>query len=171
MSLIGFKCSRDKRNGGVRALYIARSSDIIGVTYDPSGDNYTTIEMRENAFARFESREGEVIYREQISMATGMKVVVHQIEFSLSRMGDTTRRVVEELCSASLGGLIAVVETSVGERLLVGYSPKFGFERALKVVGGSATTGSCFDDDTLEYVVLRSDDTDKARTIIGELLL
>lgn len=167
MALTGFTKRCARRSGGIRTIVLMEADKVTAV-YDAATDGYTSASAPEGNRAAYSFNEDEAQLRETVSVASGSLSVTHELSFSLARMDAASRKAVEEMATASYCGLVALVTTNNGERLLVGYSPQFGAERPLRVSKCVGMSGQKLSDPTSESVTLVSTDTQKARSVAAE---
>ena len=163
MALIGYQRKAERKNGGIRTLGLIAASDVTSVSY--SEEDRALFELTlaaEKKFTKYEFREDEAEYSENISLVHHSPVVTHELRFVLDKMGS------DSILSLSEEGLIAVVRTMNDDIFLVGYSPRFEKERPLRVESVTSTTGKKLREETTTTVVLQSIDTDLALPFIDD---
>lgn len=163
MALIGYQRKAERKNGGIRTLGLIAASDVTSVSY--SEEDRALFELTlaaEKKFTKYEFREDEAEYSENISLVHHSPVVTHELRFVLDKMGS------DSILSLSEEGLIAVVRTMNDDIFLVGYSPRFEKERPLRVESVTSTTGKQLREETTTTVVLQSIDTDLALPFIDD---
>jgi hypothetical protein len=167
MALNGFERPCRKIGGGVVEVLLVRAEDFNGATYDASVDSFTELSLIGEA-ASYSFREGEASYSEEIVRASAAEPLVrHILAFTLAGMNTPSRRAVEELASTSTRGLIALVTTRDNERLLVGYSPKFGTEQPLRLTRATGSTAQAYWEIPTETIHFVSEDSGKSKPFIG----
>ncbi len=168
MSLKGFTRNCTRRNGGIRRIWIADAAEIASV--EVSQGVATGVGMTGTAyFAAYDFEEESASYSEEATLTAGTLAVEHTLTFSLGKVGRDSAEALAELEDSSQDGMVAVVETNCGERLLVGYSTQFGTERALKLSAGTAVTGRRLKETSSTSVKLYSCDTSGALPFEGTL--
>lgn len=169
MALTGYRRSCGKRSGGIRSIWLAAASSVESAEYDYTTDSYVMVALTGDVeFVRYHFKEDEAAYREDVSY-DGSGIVTHTLSFLIERMDSNSTDAVMEFLNASSGGIVAVVETANGVSMLVGYSEKFGTERALKLRSAIGTTGRKLCDVTAESITLESTDTCKSRPFTGSI--
>ena len=169
MSLTNYTKSKSRRNGGIRMLGLIDRNEVVSATYSPAEKGYTSITLDEDCFfAKFEFREDEAEYKEEVLFSNGAWSVTHELRFTLDKMGNDCGPAVSALTNASHNGMIAIVVTTNGDTFLVGYSPEFGKERPLRLLSAGGTTGQRLSDGTREIVVLQSQDVSKASPLFDD---
>ena len=172
MALTGYKRSCGKRSGGIRSIALVEADKIQSVTKAPDGERFSAVELNDGAsFVGYRFEEDQALYEETVSYDSGSLMVTHSLSMALGRMDAASRQAVEELIEASPCGIVAVVVTNNGDALLVGYSEKFGTERALHLDRSIGTTGRKLSDSTSESIVLVSTDTGKAGLLTEEAVV
>lgn len=170
MALSGYTRTLGRRNGGIRSIALIEAKSLSSATYTSAEGGYTAITPVSGAyFVKYDFREGEAEYREEVSLPNSSAVVTHQIEFQIDKMSCSTSELVEELTSASPLGFVALVTTTNADLYLVGYSPEFAGERPLQVLSAQGASGKTLADTTQEVLVLQSIDVSKAKSYIGSL--
>lgn len=168
MALGGYEKSCGKRSGGIRSLDIVSVNDIVSAEYDHSG-NCSGITLKENAeFARYDFREDEAEYTEQIYTDKGVVRVKHTLEFAMERPDGQSAKAVNQLIGECPDGLAAIITTNSNISFLVGYSRKFGAEQPLRLSKSTMDTGRKPADFTAETITLVSEDDSKASVFTGE---
>ena len=169
MSLTNYTKSKSRRNGGIRMLGLIDRNEFVSATYSSMEKGYTSVTLDEDCFfAKFEFREDEAEYKEEVLLSNGAWSVTHELRFTLDKMGDDCGPAVSALTNASHGGMIALIVTTNGDTFLAGYSPEFGTERPLRLHAADGTTGKKLSDGTRETVVLRSEDVSKAMPLFDD---
>lgn len=164
MHIGGHNRCEGKRSGGISSIELIEVAGIYEMDYDRDSDSFVYAEVEPDySFKAYHFKEGEAEYSEQISVKDGLTMVTHKLVFSLERIDSESGRAIAELIAASKDGLLTIVTTSNGVRLMVGYSRKFGGERPLKLVSGDCSTGRLLGDDTLRTIVLQSEDDAEAK--------
>lgn len=159
-ALTDFKRPQGGRRGGVRRLWLARAADVETVAVNGSGA--VDLSLREGAgFAAYEFAEDTACYTEKWVAERGVSKVVHELSFVLPCIDHSSGSRVAEL-SSGVSGVVAIIETEEGVRLLAGYSEGFGIERPLRFAGCSSLTGQSPADVPQRTVILRSEDTSAA---------
>lgn len=169
MALIGYQRKAERKNGGIRTLGLIATSDVTSVNY--SAEDRALFELTlaaEKKFTKYEFREDEAEYSENISLVHHSPVVTHELRFVLDKMGSDSIAALDSILSLSEEGLIAVVRTMNDDIFLVGYSPRFDKERPLRVESVTSTTGKQLREETTATVVLQSIDTDLALPFIDD---
>lgn len=167
MALTGYKRASGKRSGGICKISMIAANQITGAEIDESGVCTALILAEEAAFQHYQFDEDQALYTETVACGKGALSVTHVLSFVLGRLDDASRKAVEELAEVSPDGVVAVVTTNNGVSLLVGYSERFGIERALKLEKSVGTTGEKLSDAGAEQVVLSCTDIAKALVYSG----
>lgn len=116
-------------------------------------------------FVAYVFREDGAIYSETSSGA-GEPTVKHTLTMEFADTPET-RRTVGELSARSPGGVVAIVTTGAGERLLTGYSPRFGGAYPLQLSKTAAASGSRPSDLPTVRVILESEDAEYSKPLKG----
>lgn len=88
MALIGYQRKAERKNGGIRTLGLIAASDVTSVSY--SEEDRALFELTlaaEKKFTKYEFREDEAEYSENISLVHHSPVVTHELRFVLDKMG------------------------------------------------------------------------------------
>lgn len=167
MALTGFKNVCSKRVGGIASILLARAGDISDIGYDPVSDSFGSVVTVAGAkFAGYSFIEDEASFTERTLRIDGAVKVEHELAFRLPGAGDAARRPVVEMLDAS-EGLVAVVVTQAGDKLLAGYSHEFGAGRPLRMKRCSGSTGNRITETPGYDIVLYSEDTSLSRLFTG----
>lgn len=170
MALLGYTKATGRKNGGVLTLGLVEKSNIEEVTYSVDKTSCTGITLRTGSFfTKYEFKEDEAEYKEELSFGSGSAVVSHELKFYLEKMSGETMSAVTELMQASGDGLVAIIQTYNLTKFVVGYSPELKGERPLRLSSVIATTGRRLKDATGEVVTLQSEDVTKACTFADDL--
>lgn len=149
---------------------LVAKNDIQELTFSPGNNAYSAISLISGTYvAKYEFKEDEAEYREEVVFPNGSAVVTHELKFYLERMGNEMTPLINELIKTSDQGVVAIVVTYNGDAFLVGYSPEFGNERPLRLISVVGTTGKKLKDATGEIITLQSEDISKARAYMGDL--
>lgn len=169
MALSGFERISARPRGGVVRVELARAADFAGTTYDAVLERFTSFPPPE-IFKEYVFREDRARYAEQIAREGAQPLVRHTLTMELPAGSDAHRRAANELSgrsgpgsvSISASGIVAIVTTAAGERLLVGWSRRFGAEYPLRVAGSIAALGATPADFPVLEITLASEDADPA---------
>ena len=167
--LTGFGRREGCRDGGLLAVHAVKVTDIMSVDYDAAARCYRGMVLREKAaVAGYRFDEGTAWYRQTAEGVPPLSKVSHEVEFDIAGVDGGSLRAVGELVAASETGIVLLVETAAGERLLVGRSPVFGGERPLRTYRCVADTFPAYDSDPRIGVAFRSEDTEFSYPFAGE---
>lgn len=147
-------------SGGIVRVELIRASDFRGARFDAAAGCFTSPETV-SPFAGWSMREDGASYTEERKDDSGAPMIEHTLEMTLPG-GPETRRAVAELSAASAGGLVAIVTTREGERLLAGYSRRFGTAYPLRLAAAVSAAGESPADIPSETIVLSSLDADRS---------
>jgi hypothetical protein len=143
---------------GIESILLTEKSNLRPPALDPKSGNWQSVTFADpRRVVRCAFAGGGVSYREELQAPGGIASVDHLLEFSADRMDPCPHARLGELVEASHDGLVAILVTRNGSRLLVGYSEEHRDERPLRVVRAAET------------VVLRSRDTAGALSVNYEL--
>lgn len=164
----GFQRECDKRTGGVAAVALVAAADITGAEFDVRSGAFTRLTLMPGAtVVPYEFREGSGRFSETMSLSGGAAKVRHEITFTLTSAGDGAGLAVRELSELSAAGLVALVVTTGGHVLLVGYSHGFGGERPLKMSGCVYDAGAGSADEPGYRVTLVAEDVSFSYPVHG----
>ena len=99
-------------------------------------------------------------YSEVEIVEDGVSLVRHSLKLVLKR--ELGLRLRATLSTRYMDGVVAIVTIHARERLLVGFTSKFGIEQPLRVIGGAFETGSSPKDYPLFSLTLQCEDTSYA---------
>ncbi len=169
MNLSGFQRPRSKRYGGLAGISLVCAADVMAVRYDDTGGNCTAITLKPGvSFAGYDFCDDEAFYTETALFSAGVCKTVHELCFTVPRFCPVSGGAVAGLVNSSREGVIAIVTTSCGDRLLVGHTPELGAGFPLRLSSAAGTTGAKSTDDTARRVELRCESVSYARTVISE---
>lgn len=169
MALSNYIKSMSRRNGGIRSVALIDQTEVASVTYSAPDKGYSEITLEEGCyFSKYDIREDEAEYREEISVSNGAFTVTHELKFMLDRMGNDSAPAIAAIAEASRNGILALVTTTNGDSYLLGYSSELGKERPLRMSAAAGTTGRQLSDGTSEVITLRSEDITKALPFLGD---
>lgn len=98
-------------------------------------------------------------------------MVTHELKMAVDPVDANTAAIVEQMAEASArDGMVALVETAAGEKLLVGYSGRFSLERPLRLHSSADSTGTEKTDIPLRIITLRSVDSAPSMGCTAEML-
>jgi len=170
MALTGYNQKYLRRNGGLKSIALADIDSVESAVTDQGRNAWAGIALKDGKkFAVYDFYEDEAEYRENVYVKNGNITVVHELSFTLDRMGGETSVAVGALCNAARNGLAAIVTTANDDTFLVGYSRKFRNECPLRLSSAKGNTGSKLAGTTGETIVLRGEDTSKALPYTGSL--
>lgn len=161
MSLNGLQRAGAKPRGGIVSVALVGAPAFTGAVYDRGQGCFTSVDTAE-PFAEYVFREDKASYCEETIVDNGRSLVRHVLTMEFPA-GSAAREAVEQLVRMSAGGFVAVVETGAGERLLAGYSVRFGVRFPLRLKRAASGQGSCPSDFPTETIVLVSEDTECSR--------
>jgi hypothetical protein len=162
MQLSGLDKPSAKPKGGVVTVELIAADEFIGAFYDAELDCFTYMEASA-AMACYVFREDGCTYNEQ-SVGIRGRLVKHTLSMEFAAT-EETRQALAELTSAAESGLVAIVTTGSGERLLVGYSPRFAGRFPLRIESNTYTRGTTPADFPTQTIVLVSEDVEPSRRL------
>jgi len=118
----------------------------------------------QSPFTEYELIDDGSSYTETLTAAEGLLRVRHTLTLVFDKHqadGWFDRR---WLARCAADGVVAAIETSAAERLLIGCSARFGTEQALRLESFTFRSGTAPDDRPTATLVLASEDTDRAQT-------
>lgn len=101
-------------------------------------------------------------YTEESLVRDGLVAVSHTLTIAIDLEQGRELLGEEVLASFAREGAAALVTASGGERMLVGWSERFGCEQPLRLVAATSQTGSQLLDRPRSLLTLRSEDTSPA---------
>lgn len=159
MPLHGLKRLSVRPKGGIAKVEIVPACCFAGAGFDPGTGSLACVETTDG-FAGYAFREDRAHYSESLSAA----LVKHTLDMEFAA-GEEARRAVDELVRRSGEGFVAVVTTAGGERIVVGWSARFGTGYPLRVTNISSVSGSVPEDVPSVKVTLESEDADPSSTV------
>lgn len=170
MTLGGYEKNGGKRSGGISSILLAAAKDVTGVECNVIPEVCTAISLNQGVqFAKYEFKEGEAFYAEEMSIEGRVTRVRHEITFTIERPDSGSAQAVARLAKTSAEGMVAIITTNSNVCYLVGCSEKFGMEQPLRLSKASLTTGMTPSDDTKEVISLVSEDDSKAMVYTGNV--
>ncbi len=134
-----------------------------GAEYDRDTECFISVDTSE-PFAAYVFREDRASYTEESSDTGGLPLVKHILKMEFPA-GAETNRALAELCALSAGGFAAIVTTGRGERLLAGYSTRFGTQYPLRPAKVSSASGSHPSDFPSVTVTFESTDAEYSKPL------
>lgn len=154
----------------MRSVSLARAMDIQNVEFDPSTHSWSAITLRPGClFLTVPCGEQLSRFEEKAVREPGGTLVSHSLVLFLSGMDAAGARCADDLAQCP-GGVVAIVETLAGERLLAGYSRRMGTECALRLTEALSDTGTLRPDTPRRRIILQAFDGDHALPFTGSLL-
>ena len=163
MRLNGLGRASAKPAGGIVSVELIAAADFTGAVYNHAGACFTSAETS-GPFAAYVFREDRAAYTEEASGNDGQPLVKHTLKVEFPA-GPETDGAVAGLSAAASGGFVAIVTTGTGQRLLAGYSVRFGTQYPLRPVKVSSASGSCPSDFPSVTVTLESTDAEYSKPL------
>ncbi len=163
MSLSGLGRASAKPAGGVTTVELVPAAGFTGVQYHRDGEYFSGVETSE-PFAAYVFREDRADYSEEASADAGQLLVKHRLSMEFPA-GPAARRAVDELSGRGASGLVALITMGSGERLIAGYSSRFGKLYPLRIARVSSVSGSRPSDFPAVTVVLESTDAEYSKPL------
>jgi len=162
----GLSVPCESRSGGVATIFLTDRDNVASFTL--TVDLYTAVVMVGPAvFFKFEFEEDTAELRENGSLENGSTQMIHEIEFFVPKMTQTSRNRIQELFDSSACGMIAIVEDNNNNFWVVGYSENFLLKKPLKMLTDASGSGKVFTDLNGHTVTVQSTDNEKMRTFTG----
>jgi hypothetical protein len=162
MQLSGLNRPSAKPKGGVVTVELIAAGDFTGAVYDTETGCFTSVQTSVPA-ACYVFREDGCTYNEH-RVGTCHRLVRHTLSMEFAATDDA-RQALAELASVADGGLVAIVTTGSGERLLVGYSRRFGNRFPLRVESHTHTSGVTPAEHPTYTIVLVSEDVEPSKLL------
>ncbi len=138
--------------GGVAKVELIPASSFAGVGFHTATAGY---DFREDCAHYSETHSGD-----------GLQILVRHSLVMEFPAGEAARRAAGELAAKSGEGFVAIVTTAAGERLLAGWSARFGTGYPLRVAKVSSASGSVPADFPAVTVTLESTDADFSSALV-----
>ncbi len=144
MELTGLNRTCADKCGGIRAISLARASDIKHIDFDPESLAFRSIAPEDAAaFARFQFSENSASLLEEAVWEDADLVVRHTLRFSIDPVDARSADAIGQIARASqAAGLVALIETNAGQTLLAGYSQRFGARYPLRLATAATDPGT-----------------------------
>jgi hypothetical protein len=162
MHLSGLDRPASKPVGGVVAVEVVSASDFTDAVWDTTAGCFVSVNLSA-PLARYVFREDGCTYTET-SEGTRLGLVRHSLAMEFTATQEA-QQALSELKTASRNGLIAIVTMGIGERLLVGYSPRFGSNFPLRIASDTYSSGITPADYPTRTIVLVSEDTETSKPL------
>jgi hypothetical protein len=162
MQLSGLNRPSAKPKGGVETVELIAASDFTGAVYNPQTDCFTSVNTSA-PMACYVFREDGCTYNEH-RVGTRHRLVQHTLSMEFTAT-DEACRALSELASVAEGGLVAIVTTGSGEKLLVGYSHRFGGRFPLRIESHHSASGVIPADSPTQTIVLMSEDVEPSKLL------
>jgi len=154
--------------GGLVNIHISDKANIL--TFTLSGDEYTSVTMTaSNVFFKYEFEQDTAAMRENASRESRSTVVVHEVEFYLTKMTTLQRNAIQAILDSSVCGVVVIAEDANSQKWVIGFSENQLLARPLKISTVEGTTGLAFSDDNGSAIILASSDTELARIFTGTI--
>jgi len=147
--------------GGVAEVMITPISNVILSSSDIT--NEEALFRDSSLIETIDILEDRSSYSEEEIVKDGISSVKHSLKIVLRREVGLSLR--SQLDTRYINGVVAILTTHAKERLLVGFTPKFGEEQPLRVIGSGFETGLSPKDYPLFSVTLQCEDTSYATNI------
>ncbi len=142
-----------KHLGGVASIRLLPATQLESVEYDPRERRFLSLTpLKESEFVEVAFVENSASWEERVG-SDG--TVTHTLSFAIHGLqGDS----VEQLRRLCCEGVVAVVETTEGEKFLLGYSPECGAEYPLRLSEALLSGGSRREQRAYTSLILSSSD-------------
>ncbi|MDR0907563.1 MAG: hypothetical protein LBM63_03000 [Rikenellaceae bacterium] len=157
MQLNGLQRSTSKPRGGVQTVELIAASWFEGAVWDDTSRCFTSMQTSA-PLSCYVFREDGATYTEQ-SSGMRQKLVKHTLSMEFAVTSEASLAL-SELASVAKGGVVAIVTTGAGEKLLVGYSRKFGGRFPLRLESHTCASGTAPADFPVHTIVLACEDTE-----------
>jgi hypothetical protein len=162
MQLYGLERGTTKPAGGITTVELIAASEFESADWDVAAGCFTSVQTSA-PMACYVFREDGCTYTEK-STGTRQGLTRHTLSMEFTAT-DQACQALSELVSTAQGGLVAIVTTGSGSRLLVGYSPKFGGSFPLRIESHIHTWGTTPADFPTQTIVLESEDVEPSRRL------
>lgn len=164
MSLSGSDKVATRPRGGVEQVLLIPAGSFVRAVEDPAGESLSRFESSQTP-AEYAFREDRASYSETL-LRDGMQCTVkHTLVMELPS-GGGVHRAAGELARRSDEGFVAVVTKASRERIVVGYSSRFGVRYPLRVTRMVSASGSAAADFPSVEITLESIDADISKGLI-----
>lgn len=164
----GFKMAEGAVRGGISRLWLAKAESVESVVV-ASGRCEKVILSDGAAFAEYEIFERQGLYSEKAGYKNGLVKLTHRLSFAVPFSEAAGGSVAEILATASDQGVVALLLTAAGEKLLVGYSVEFGAGFPLKLDSAESGTGKDQKAIPATSIVLKCESVSPALSYTGAL--
>jgi hypothetical protein len=157
----------ESRTGGLVRAWFANKHDVTSFTL--TGAAYSAVTMASGkTFFKYEFEQDTGQYKEDGSVnESGAFSVNHAIEIYFGKLTEALRAARQQLADATPCGVIGIIEDANNNKWVVGYSEKFGSERALRLRTDASDSGKAFTDANGTTWTIGSIDSEYSRLFTG----
>ncbi len=152
-----------RRKGGLKSIALINVDQIIDYEYDKSVFSFTNLTLQSGAeFCNICYIESTAYYLETTVIDKGSPRVTHDLLFSLSEADTQTDEFLTSLAEGAISGVAALITDNNSKSFLVGFTPNFLGERALKLSKLYSDSALQLSAKPLSVITLSSEDTVRA---------
>ena len=141
--------------GGVATIELIEARSLALPTFDLSKTRCSQPQRVGNAeFVRVNFIPGSGSYIQTSTVSNGVTEVYHALRFELPAREDTAAFVRSLNEATRLGGMVARVKLNTGLEMLVGVSPRLGYEQPLRMASSSHHIEAERDERPVSYIML-----------------
>ncbi|MDR0511285.1 MAG: hypothetical protein LBH06_09365 [Rikenellaceae bacterium] len=169
MLTIGYLRSFSKRYGGLRRLALVDAAGVVSARFVRRTASFSAITLNDGyEFRSFELPEDQGLLSETATLRDGVFTVEHRLTIAVEGLGVQESMAISAL-AARCEGIVALLETNSGERLLAGYSPELGTESALRLAEVNGASGAAPLDTPIRTLTLAVSDGALFRPFTGDV--
>ena len=120
---MGYMCGREfcsKQIGGLRAVHLLKSRDLISLEYDRRSNSYHSLNVVSGSILSFYFRDGEAVFSQKLTTDRASKKITQTLKITLSRAKEAVE-LLEQITTQS-DGFVAFVEDMQRKVWVVGYN-------------------------------------------------
>ena len=141
--------------GGVATIELIEARSLALPTFDLSKTRCATPQIIDNnRFVKVDFLPSSGSYIQTSTVSNGVTEVYHALRFELPAREDTAAFVRSLNEATRLGGMVARVKLNTGLEMLVGVSPRLGYEQALRMASSSHHIEAERDERPVSYIML-----------------
>lgn len=163
------KCT--KTYAGVKAIYLVKQSELLTMQYNSGDDCFDSATLTEGiTWDKYVFKESDAEFIQTMAYRNGLITVEKKVELTINGATSAINTILDKITETAADGVIAIVETLEGEKLVVGYSHVLEKSMPLRIEQAYLTTGQTLKiGSSATKMALKCYDTRTAREFKGQL--
>lgn len=163
------KCA--KTYAGVKAIYIVRQSELQTMQYNSVDDCFDSATLTAGiSWDKYVFKENGAEFIQTMAYKNGLITVEKRVELTVNGTTSSINSIIDKITETAVDGIIAIIETFDGEKLVAGYSHALEKSMPLRIEHASLTTGQTLKiGSSATKITLKCYDTRTAREFKGQL--